>query len=112
MSLLDKWDAGDVPDGLDKEEWNLLRAVAVSGPAVAERQGAPQAGEVVEIRVNACAYSCCGRGWRRRDDYEQVYAGYVDNLTDATFMLYSMGIGTVSYVVAVHFSELLGVNRS
>ena len=35
---------------------------------------------VLEVIVNGCAHSCCGRGWQRRDGYEQTYYGYVDNL--------------------------------
>ena len=53
----------------------------------------------LEVVVNGCAHSCCGRGWRRRDGYEQTYYGYVDNLhlpegeAAGTFMLYSTGLG-------------------
>ena len=67
---------------------------------------------VLEVVVNGCAHSCCGRGWRRRDGYEQTYYGYVDNLHPpepgrvGTFMLYSPGVGTLSYVVAVRFDEV------
>lgn len=68
----------------------------------------------LRIVVNACAYSCCGRGWRRRDGYLQEYVGYIDNLTEPdeargivrTFMLYSVGLGTISYVVAVRDFEV------
>jgi hypothetical protein len=66
----------------------------------------------VEIVVTGCAYSCCGRGWQRRDGHEQAYRGWVDNLelpqdgAAGTFMLYSPGIGTLSYVVAVRFDEV------
>lgn len=69
-------------------------------------------GTVVNMVVNACAYSCCGRGWQRRDGYEQAYTGWVDSLTlpegeaQGTFMLYSAGLGTIGYVVAVRFSEV------
>jgi hypothetical protein len=67
---------------------------------------------VLDVAVNACAYSCCGRGWKRRDGYEQLYRGYVDNLQEpedgaaGTFMLYAVGIGTISYVIAVRFDEV------
>lgn len=66
----------------------------------------------LQVTVTGCAYSCCGRGWLRRDGYEQTYIGYIDNLHEpegnaaGTFMLYSWGIGTLSYVVAVRFSEV------
>lgn len=69
----------------------------------------------VHITVDGAAYSCCGRGWQRRDGYEQVYAGYIDNLqlpegaNEGTFMLYSVGLGTISYVVACRFFEVLDV---
>lgn len=70
--------------------------------------------EVLDVVVHACAYSCCGRGWRRKDGYEQSYCGRIDNLTEpdeqhgghGTFMLYSMGVGTLSYVLAVRFDEV------
>lgn len=70
----------------------------------------------VEVVVNACAYSCCGRGWQRRDGYEQTYVGYVDNLHPpedgavGTFMLYSVGLGTISYVCAIRFDEVLNAS--
>jgi len=71
----------------------------------------------VEVVVSGAAYSCCGRGWQRRDGYEQTYRGWVDNYMppkdqgEGTFMLYSPGLGTVSYVVAVRFAEVLDVQR-
>ena len=68
---------------------------------------------VLEVVVNGCAHSCCGRGWRRRDGYEQTYYGYVDNLhppegeAAGTFMLYSTGLGgSLDFVVAVRFFEV------
>lgn len=64
----------------------------------------------VDLIVTGCAYACCGRPWARRDGYEQGYCGWIDNLDDGTFMLYSPGLGTVSYVVAVRFDEVVGVN--
>lgn len=81
---------------------------------------------LVEVMVTGCAYSCCGRGWQRRDGYEQLYCGWVDNLNeprdvsllageapvlDGTFMLYSPGIGAVSYVIACRFSEVTAVGE-
>lgn len=66
------------------------------------------------VRVSDCAYSCCGRGWHRRD-YEATYTGYIDNYEErdgeraGNFMLYSVGIGTISYVIAVRDFELLEV---
>ena len=66
----------------------------------------------LRVTVNACAYSCCGRGWQRRDGYEQTYVGWVDNLklSDGphvgSFMLYSEGLGTISYVIAAGFDEV------
>jgi Fe-S-cluster containining protein len=75
---------------------------------------------LVTVTVNGCAYSCCGKGWQRRDGYEQRYTGYIDNLTvptdeeaargmHGTFMLYSGGLGTLSYVIACRFFELADV---
>lgn len=90
------------------EDLELLRSVAVGGGS--------QPGAIVEVVVDGCAYSCCGRGWERRDGYEQTYHGYVDNLREpdnvdgqGSFMLYAAGVGTLSYVVAVLFHELLDV---
>lgn len=78
----------------------------------------------VRLVVTSCAYSCCGRGWRRRDGYEQEYVGWVDNLDlrvvapdpdsitrfepfkEGTLMLYSPGVGTVSYVIACATSDI------
>jgi hypothetical protein len=71
---------------------------------------------LVQITVTGCAYSCCGKGWQRKDGYEQVYSGWVDNLKlpegpyEGSFMLYSAGLGTLSYVVAVLFSEVESVD--
>lgn len=84
--------------------------------------------EIIRVIVNGCAYSCCGKGWRRKDGYEQEYSGYVDNHkppapakrvegvvippeTVGTFMLYSPGIGTMSYVIAVRYSEVEVIER-
>lgn len=70
---------------------------------------------LVTVSVTGCAYSCCGKGWQRRDGYEQAYTGYVDNLREpegeaaGTFMLYSAGIGTLSYVIACRFYEVADV---
>lgn len=63
----------------------------------------------VRLVVHGSSYSCCGRGWVRRDGYEQEYHGYVGVLreeSDAEFWLYSAGVGTISYVVAVRFDEV------
>lgn len=92
---------------LDATELEQLRASAINCGGDAR---------LLDIVVNACAYSCCGRGWRRRDGYEQSYRGWVDNLQlpddlhDGSFMLYSPGIGTISYVVAVRFSEVEAID--
>lgn len=64
---------------------------------------------LVEIVVTGCAYACCGRGWSRRDGYEQTYRGYISTMDDdppRTFMLVSMGVGTVSYTIAVREAEI------
>lgn len=80
------------------------------------RWAAEDRSRIVDVVVDACAHSCCGRGWRRRDGYEQTYRGYVDNLEEPehdgqalTFMLYSAGIGTLSYVIACRDFEVLDV---
>lgn len=68
-------------------------------------------GATVTIEVSGCAYSCCGRPWMRRD-YVAQYTGYIDNFEErdgeaaGTFMLYSMGLGTISYVIACRDYEL------
>lgn len=92
---------------IDARDLELLRTVTVNGGS--------SPGTIVEVVVDGCAYSCCGRGWRRRDGYEQTYRGYVDNLREpdgqllGSFMLYAVGIGTLSYVVAATFGELVDV---
>lgn len=94
-----------MPEGavIDAADLGLLREAAAHKPMV------------VEIVVDGAAYSCCGRGWQRRDGYEQTYAGYIDNFMEpegiavGTFMLYSPGLGTISYVVACRFYEVLDV---
>lgn len=96
---------------IDAEDLELLREAA--GNRAVE----------VAIEVSGCAYSCCGRGWHRRDGYHQVYRGFVDNFEEAAeiariseavggFIVYNRGIGTLSYAVAVRFREVLGVRRS
>jgi hypothetical protein len=68
--------------------------------------------DTLQVVFSGCAHSCCGRGWRRRDGYEQTYYGRVDNLhlpdgvNVGTFMLLSAGIGALSYVIAVRFDEV------
>lgn len=90
---------------IDLDEFKLLRASATDK-------------RIVSVVVSGCAYSCCGRGWQRRDGYEQHYRGWVDNLTIPTkrgeagsFMLYSPGIGTLAYVIAVRFDEVQAVDQ-
>lgn len=85
---------------IDADELALLRASAINHGGDAR---------IVEVIVNGCAYSCCGRPWARRDGYEQTYSGWIDNLNERTFMLYSPGIGTLSYVIAVRFDEVEAV---
>lgn len=86
---------------MDSSDWAAVREAAANRPAQ------------IRIVVTGCAYSCCGRGWRRRDGYEQTYRGWVDNLSEregdmaGTFMLYNPGLGTVSYVLAVRDFELV-----
>lgn len=78
-------------------------------------EAAADRGRTVEIVVDGAAYSCCGRGWQRRDGYEQTYQGWIDNYQppngggEGTFMLYSKGLGTISYVVACRFYEVVDV---
>lgn len=86
---------------VDAQEEELLRQAAANRPNIR-----------LKVTVTGCAYSCCGRGWQRRDGYEQVYEGWVDNFkppegeAQGTFMIYSPGIGKLSYVVAIRFSEV------
>jgi hypothetical protein len=63
----------------------------------------------VELVVDRCLFSCCGKGWRERADYEQTYHGYVDRLDgdeDSAFMLYSRGLGTLSYIVRMKLADV------
>jgi hypothetical protein len=88
---------------VDAAELELLRASALNCGGD---------GRMVTVIVNSCAYSCCGRGWLRREGYEQTYRGWIDNLHDpdkihvGTFMLYAPGIGTLGYTIAVRFDEV------
>lgn len=98
----------NLASSIDTRDLELLRTVTVNGGS--------SPGTIVEIVVSGCAYSCCGRGWLRKDGWEQTYRGYVDNLREpdnvdgqGSFMLYSTGIGTLNYAVAVLFNELLDV---
>lgn len=91
---------------IDQAGIDLLREVQIGS-------GLEQEGQDVRVLVDGCAYSCCGKGWRRKDGYLQRYIGYIDNLTFpehdgqvGTFMLYSRGIGGPSYVCAVRFPEV------
>lgn len=92
---------------IDDRDLELLRTVTVNGGTTP--------GALVEIVVTDCAYSCCGRGWQRRDGYEQTFRGYVDNLREpdgphiGSFMLYSVGVGTLNYVVACHWNAVVDV---
>ena len=67
--------------------------------------------EPLDVVVHGCAHSCCGKGWQR-DGCWQTYSGRIDNLklpengNAGTFMLYSTGIGTISYVIAARFDEV------
>ena len=83
---------------MDAAELELLRASAVDA-----RQ--------LHIKVDGCAYSCCGKPWVRRDGYEQDYIGYVNPLDEdppqVTFTLVSPGLGTVAYWCAIRESEVL-----
>lgn len=81
---------------IDERELGLLRASQDHGASLI-------------VTVNSCAYSCCGRGWHRRDGYWQTYRGRIDNLKESepgTFMLYSQGLGTIGYVIAARFYEV------
>lgn len=84
---------------VDADELEQLRASALNHGGDARP---------LRVVVSSCAYSCCGRGWRRRDGYEQTYVGWIDNLRidSGTFMLYSPGIGTMSYVVAARLADI------
>jgi hypothetical protein len=92
---------------IDARELELLRASALNHHGD---------GRELCVTAHGCAFSCCGRGWQRRDGYMQIYRGWVDCLhipvdddlkqRFGTFMLYSPGIGTLSYVVAMRFDEV------
>lgn len=66
---------------------------------------------IVKVIVNGCAYSCCGRGWLRRDGYEQQYVGRIASVGDEGFLLYRLGIGTLTYALAARFDEVESVSR-
>lgn len=88
---------------MSDDEIALLRASAINCGGDARP---------VAVTVSSAAYSCCGRGWQRRDGYEQTYVGWVDNLHEpdgmaqGAFMLYGVGLGTVAFTLAVVFAEV------
>lgn len=88
---------------IDERELELLRSSALNTGGD---------GRILTVITRGCAFSCCGRGWQRRDGYEQTYRGWVDNLhlpegpNVGSFMLYSQGLGTLSYVVAMVFDDV------
>lgn len=90
-----------MPASLDDAERALIRQSA-------------ETHDILKLTVKGCAYSCCGKGWRRRD-YEAEYVGYVSGLKDDgepwTFLLVSPGLGTVSYTIAVRDWEVELVER-
>lgn len=59
----------------------------------------------VELVVSGCAYTCCGRGFRRRDGYEQTYQGRVVSTTEDGLRLENPGAGS-TYVVLAAFDEV------
>jgi hypothetical protein len=63
----------------------------------------------VTVQVTGCAFSCCGRGWRRRAGYEQLYTGRVVALDGRGFVLVSEGAGSVGYVVWALLEDTLAV---
>lgn len=67
---------------------------------------------ILHVVVTACAWSCCGRGWQRRDGYEQEYWGWADNVDGGTFMLYNPGLGAPSYVIACKTADVALVERA
>jgi hypothetical protein len=87
-------------------------AVSVDADELAILQRANATSEILDVVVHGCAYSCCGRGWQRRDGYWQTYRGRIDKLklpengNAGTFMLYSAGTGRLSYVIAARFDEV------
>ena len=86
--------------------------MSVDADELAILQRANATSEILDVVVHGCAYSCCGSGWQRRDGYWQTYHGRIANLklpdngNGGTFMLYSAGIGTLSYVIAARFDEV------
>lgn len=73
------------------------------------RQAAHDRSLNISITVSACDYNCCGRGWLRREGYEQQFVGYVHALVvleDGGLTLVSRGVGTISYSVFARFDEI------
>lgn len=66
----------------------------------------------VSVTVDACDYNCCGKGWLRREGYEQQYVGRVGVVDSGMFTLTSLGIGTISYVISARFEDVLHVEWS
>lgn len=84
----------------------------MSVPTVSELELLQQSRDArtdVQLVVNRCLFSCCGRGWRAREGYEQTYYGFVSQLDEVGFVLTSRGLGTVSYVMRAAFDDVLDV---
>jgi hypothetical protein len=68
---------------------------------------------LLRVTVSGCAYACCGRGWTRRDGYEQDYIGYVNPLDEeppqVTFIARLARPGHRELPRAIRESEVLGV---
>lgn len=70
----------------------------------------------VRIVVRGCDFSCCSRGWHRRE-YEQELVGRVaahfepDDDTDGLVLLNGDGISSIAYVARIRYREIEVVER-
>lgn len=70
---------------------------------------------VVEVVLDACLYSCCGKPWQDRIGYEQTYQGRIitldlpDDSEPGCARLVARGIGTVTYTVIFGLAHLVDV---
>jgi hypothetical protein len=61
-------------------------------------------GLIVQLVVDACRFACCGKPFRERAGYEQVYTGTIahvelNGLEPIAVRMNGLGMGTPSFIV-------------
>lgn len=66
----------------------------------------------VEVETTSALYECCGKGWKPRVGYTQVYRGKVRNLAWelGVFSLLNPGLGSgLTYQARIEISDCAGI---